>query len=647
MKHRSRRHHGGVTPRQSVPVSHLVVDLARAGQDPEQLRVRSCLELRKGLRVGDRHRALDRRLAERGEERRGARRVQSASLRRCLVIRNAARRRSSHGSASVQRKFARAPFCCVSGLSLGQGDRHGFGLTIASRVKTSDNMKTCSLDSGSSAALLAGAALRRPPAGGARRLRLPPHGRPGRHRRLAASPGSSTTIHVDRGSRRHQGAAALRRSTLASSTPTSQQAKEDMDLTQGRARPRAGAVGRQDLEPADLDAKRAAVRRWPWPHWEKAKTIRDYAVIRAPFAGVVTEKYARVGQKVIEDQNEPLFKITRLRAAPRPHLRARGGPPDGPPRRHGRGRSRPASRRRGRPGRSQFISPTVDAGERDLPGRRPGPPRSGAAGPAARASRSRSVSRARRQQPDRMADARPRGAAPLRSTLDRVLVHDIKNMGFRLQMLRSNLDEHYGDPDFKRSVQELLAATVERLDGIVGRWSAHEDARPDQGRPRPERRHPRGRVGTPRRGAGPPTAPAAAARLAVLSLALGRDPAGLGRSLLPARRAREPGRQRARGGGARRQGPRSAASPTRNVGRRPRAIVEIIDNGAGMSPEFVRDRLFQPVPDDEAGRRRARPLHRGQIVRHHGGTIRVRSQAPDEGTVVRLLVSRRRPDAEP
>ena len=64
----------------------------------------------------------------------------------------------------------------------------------------------------------------------------------------------------------------------------------------------------------------------------------------------------------------------------------------------------------------------------------------------------------------------------LRSALDRVLVHDIKNMGFRLQMLLSNIDEHYDDPEFKRSVQELLQSTVERLDGMVERFSAHEDA---------------------------------------------------------------------------------------------------------------------------------------------------------------------------
>src|SRR5713226_2153476 len=75
-----------------------------------------------------------------------------------------------------------------------------------------------------------------------------------------------------------------------------------------------------------------------------------------------------------------------------------------------------------------------------------------------------------------MSDKPKESPQRLRSALDRVLVHDIKNMGFRLQMLLSNIDEHYEDPEFKRSVQELLRTTVERLDGMVERFSAHEDA---------------------------------------------------------------------------------------------------------------------------------------------------------------------------
>jgi membrane fusion protein (multidrug efflux system) len=65
------------------------------------------------------------------------------------------------------------------------------------------------------------------------------------------------------------------------------------------------------LSKSDLDDKRAryavAVAAW-----EKAKAMRDYTVIRAPFAGIITEKYARIGQKTIEDKESPLFKLTAL-----------------------------------------------------------------------------------------------------------------------------------------------------------------------------------------------------------------------------------------------------------------------------------------------------------------------------------------------
>src|SRR5512132_2916610 len=75
-----------------------------------------------------------------------------------------------------------------------------------------------------------------------------------------------------------------------------------------------------------------------------------------------------------------------------------------------------------------------------------------------------------------MSDKAPRSSRLLRSTLDRVLLHDIKNMGFRLQLLLSNLEDHYEDPEFKHSVRDLLSSTIQRLDGIVGRFSAHPDA---------------------------------------------------------------------------------------------------------------------------------------------------------------------------
>ena len=46
------------------------------------------------------------------------------------------------------------------------------------------------------------------------------------------------------------------------------------------------------------------------------------------------------------------------------------------------------------------------------------------------------------------------GTRGLRSAADSVLLHDMKNVGQRLNLLLSNLDEHYGNPDFKRSVSD-------------------------------------------------------------------------------------------------------------------------------------------------------------------------------------------------
>jgi signal transduction histidine kinase len=211
-----------------------------------------------------------------------------------------------------------------------------------------------------------------------------------------------------------------------------------------------------------------------------------------------------------------------------------------------------------------------------------------------------------------------------------VLIHDIKNMGFRLQMLRQNLDSHYGDPEFKQTVQDLLASTIERLDGIVGRWS--------------EEQHVLIKValdvngllreiagGATRRGARLDRAQAA--KLPALTLALGpvpqiwADPYFLRdafSSLI--------------------ENALEAAAPSGKVlirsfsetrGARGRVVVEIIDNGAGMSEEFVRERLFRPFQTTKPDGVGLGLFTANQIVRHHGGSIRVGSVA-DEGTVIRL-----------
>ena len=122
------------------------------------------------------------------------------------------------------------------------------------------------------------------------------------------------TIHVDRGTSvvKGQPLATLHTGELDAEV---RQTRENMELARVQLdRVQALSAG-NIMSKSDLDEKRAqfAVAK---ATWEKAKAVREYAVIRAPFAGVVSEKYARVGQKVIDVAKEPLFKIT----APEPLL---------------------------------------------------------------------------------------------------------------------------------------------------------------------------------------------------------------------------------------------------------------------------------------------------------------------------------------
>ena len=138
------------------------------------------------------------------------------------------------------------------------------------------------------------------------------------------------------------------------------QAKEDMELRRAEFERAKTLSGMNLASVADLDTARAryAVAR---AALDRAKTLRDYTVIRAPFAGVVTDKLARVGQKVVDVQNQPLFKVTALEPllariyVPNKDLAGlrRGDPVDVVP------ENAPTVRA---DGRVEYINPTVDAG---------------------------------------------------------------------------------------------------------------------------------------------------------------------------------------------------------------------------------------------------------------------------------------------
>lgn len=118
------------------------------------------------------------------------------------------------------------------------------------------------------------------------------------------------TIHVDRGRIVGKG------QPLASLDPTEfdldvRESREEMTLKRAEYDRAQALSASKILSRADLDEKKAQyeVAR---AKYEKARDIRSRAVIRAPFSGVVSEKYVRIGQKVIYDESTPLFKVTAL-----------------------------------------------------------------------------------------------------------------------------------------------------------------------------------------------------------------------------------------------------------------------------------------------------------------------------------------------
>jgi signal transduction histidine kinase len=218
--------------------------------------------------------------------------------------------------------------------------------------------------------------------------------------------------------------------------------------------------------------------------------------------------------------------------------------------------------------------------------------------------------------------------------MDSVLIHDMKNMGQRLGLLLSNLEEHYGDPEFKRSVAELLNATMEKMDTIVGRFSSHQDAvlikvpLDLNGVLVEVMRRVKGR--TPRAGVKvlnePGEVPPVWGDPYYLRDAIG----SVYQNALEAAAA---------GGGT--VTVRTGSFRQRS---KPWAIVELADDGSGMTQEFLRDRLFRPFQTTKENGVGLGLYTARQIVQHHGGDIQVESRL-GMGTTVRILIPGAAPSA--
>lgn len=216
----------------------------------------------------------------------------------------------------------------------------------------------------------------------------------------------------------------------------------------------------------------------------------------------------------------------------------------------------------------------------------------------------------------------------VRSAMDSVLIHDVKNVEQRLSLLLENLDEHYGDPDFKRSVVELLNATVEKLDTIAGRYAAHSDGLlikvpldlPDLVAEVARTARPKGRARC---------CPIEVSVPDALPRVWG-DPHYLKDALLSVV-------QNALEAVAPEGGRVVVRSYEERRGRKRMVVVEIEDDGPGMSEEFTRDQLFRPFQTTKPQGVGLGLYTSSQILLFHRGDLVVKSR-PGEGTLVRAIL---------
>lgn len=201
------------------------------------------------------------------------------------------------------------------------------------------------------------------------------------------------------------------------------------------------------------------------------------------------------------------------------------------------------------------------------------------------------------------------------------VAHDIKNVANQLKLVLANADRNIGNPAFQRDMLFTLRGSAERIDTLIARLRGpDQDAAP----------------ASPQ-GTGVPLIPRlrALARLHRHPVRIemdGGDPglvafdpenfdAAIGHLVNNAVEASiddEPVRIRIRRGEC-------------------TAIIDIVDRGGGMTPEFIRDELFRPLSTSKPAGSGIGAWQARQLVQASGGGITVMS-SPGAGTTIRLTL---------
>ena len=205
------------------------------------------------------------------------------------------------------------------------------------------------------------------------------------------------------------------------------------------------------------------------------------------------------------------------------------------------------------------------------------------------------------------------------------VAHDIKNVSSQLSLLLSNAETHLANPDFQRDMLATIRAAVQKIGALIKRLSVPE------GEPGQTVLMPGERLGA---------IVATMRRLRGALIELSDDGASAGvRMAAPAfdavvthllNNAIEAANAAAAGGE-----PEPVRILLRHEARR--ALIDIVDAGPGMTPEFVRDELFRPFRTSKAEGSGIGAYQARELVRGAGGDLVVLSR-PGEGTTMRLIL---------
>lgn len=210
-------------------------------------------------------------------------------------------------------------------------------------------------------------------------------------------------------------------------------------------------------------------------------------------------------------------------------------------------------------------------------------------------------------------------------TMSAFFVHDLKNAANSLNLMLKNLPVHFEDPAFRADALRGIGNTAARIDGMISRLGALRQAQGLKLAPLSVD----ALVGEAIADVHPADVAVACAIAADLpKVRADRDHlrSVIANLLLNAREAVAARHQQAESSGH---------IDVRASAAGPRVILEVKDNGCGMSPEFLRDGLFRPFQSTKSKGLGIGMFQARQVIEQHGGSIQVQSEQ-GVGTTVRI-----------